>query len=321
MTADVAPLALAIGHSTDVESGTGLTVVRGVDAPFRCGATVLGRATGTRELDVLSARHLVDRVDAVLLTGGSAYGLAAADGVMRWMEERGRGFAVAGGVVPIVPAAVIFDLSPIGRFDARPTAAMAYDACEAATTTQIAEGSVGAGTGATVGKGMGVGYAMKGGLGIWTERAGPTTVAALAVVNAIGDVRDGEGRILAGARAPAGGFQDVERSLRSMPAAATQTPFQHTTLAIVATNALLDRESLVQLSAAAAAALYRRITPVGTSYDGDVIFAISPLEGDRVAALRLEVLAVHALEQAVERAVRLAHGADGIPGFADGSAG
>ncbi len=319
MTADLVPLALAIGHATDVEGGTGLTVVRGVDAPFRCGATILGRATGTRELDVLSSRHLVDRVDAVLLTGGSAYGLGAANGVMRWMEERGRGFAVTGGVVPIVPAAVIFDLSPIGRFDARPTAEMAYDACEVATTTQVAEGSVGAGTGATVGKGLGAEYAMKGGLGVWTERAGPVTVAALAVVNAIGDVRDGEGRILAGARSPMGGFSDVERSIRSMPAAATQMPFQHTTLAVVATNAVLDRASLCQLSAAAAAALYRRVTPVGTSYDGDVIFAIAPLEGERLRALHLEVLAVHALEQAVERAVRLASGTDGVPGLADRS--
>lgn len=319
MTADLSPLAIAIGHATDLDGGTGLTVVRGVDAPFRCSATALGRATGTRELDALSPRHLVDQVDAVLLTGGSAYGLGAADGVMRWMEERGRGFTVAGGVVPIIPAAVIFDLSPIGRFNARPTAQMAYEACDVATTTQVAEGSVGAGTGATVGKGLGAAYAMKGGVGIWTERVGPVAVAALAVVNAIGDVHDGEGRILAGARSPGGGFRDIEHSIRSISAAPTQMPFQHTTLAVVATDAMLDRASLSQLSAAAAAALYRRITPVGTSYDGDVIFAIGALDGERFPTLQLEVLAVHALEQAIERAVRLARGADGVPGLADRS--
>ncbi len=317
MTADLAPLGLAVGHATDLEGGTGLTVVRGVDTPFRCSATCLGRATGTRELDALSPRHLVDRVDAVLLTGGSAYGLGAADGVMRWMEERGRGFAVAGGVVPIVPAAVIFDLSPIGRFDARPTAAMAYAASQMATATQVEEGSVGAGTGATIGKGVGLQYAMKGGVGIWTERSGPLAVTALAVVNAIGDVRDEEGRIVAGARSPDGEFRDVESSVRSTLTAVAPRFYQHTTLAVVATNALLDRQSLEQLSAAAAAALYRRITPVGTSFDGDVIFAIGPLDGDRVPALHVEVLAVRALEYAIERSVRLARGADGIPGLAD----
>src|SRR2546423_163409 len=152
---DWTPFGLAIGHATDDVGATGVTVVRGVDGAFRAAAAVLGRATGTRELETLAPWHVADRCDAILLAGGSAYGLDAAAGVMRWMEERGRGFAVGGGVVPIVPAAVLFDLSPLGDFHARPTADMAYAACERARADNIAEGSVGAGTGATVGKAAG----------------------------------------------------------------------------------------------------------------------------------------------------------------------
>src|SRR6476620_895432 len=124
---------LAVGHTTDVEGATGCTVVRGTEGPVRCSVHVVGRATGTRELALLEPGHLVGRVDAILLSGGSAYGLDAAAGVRRWMDERGRGFAVGAGVVPIVPSAVLFDLIPLGRFDARPSAEMGYDACDRAT--------------------------------------------------------------------------------------------------------------------------------------------------------------------------------------------
>ncbi|HKO14680.1 MAG TPA: P1 family peptidase, partial [Gemmatimonadaceae bacterium] len=215
MTADLGRVGLAIGHATDVDGATGLTVIRGVAGPCAGGVAVVGRATGTRELDALSSTSLSGRVDAVLLTGGSAYGLDAAAGVMRWMEERGRGFVVPRGVVPIVPAAVIFDLSPLGRFDARPSVAMAYDACERASSTNIDEGAVGAGTGATVGKMAGPASAMKGGFGCAMESTADEQlhVAAAAVVNALGDVRDQAGRIIAGARAPGGGFLDAARLL------------------------------------------------------------------------------------------------------------
>ena len=320
MSPDFSPFGLAVGHATDAEGATGLTVVRGVEHPFRAAAAVLGRATGTRELDALSPHHLVDRVDAILLTGGSAYGLGAADGVMRWMEERGRGFSVGGGVVPIVPAAVIFDLAPLGAFDARPTAAMAYAACDDARSTSIDEGSIGAGTGATVGKGAGVERAMKGGVGCWVEQADALAVGALAVVNAVGDVRDEAGRIIAGGRADDGGFVDVARSIaRQGPAVAAPGArgMRNTTLAIVATNALLTRVELAQLARASGAALARRITPVGTSFDGDVLFAACPASGAPASPLQVETLAVRALEMAIERAVRLARGWDGIPGLAD----
>ena len=134
---------LLVGHATDADGATGCTVVRGVDGPFRAAVHVVGRATGTRELALLDPGQLVDRVDAILLAGGSAYGLDAAAGVMRWMEERGRGFPVGAGVVPIVPAAVVFDLAPLGRFDARPTPALGHAACEAAVATPSERGSKG----------------------------------------------------------------------------------------------------------------------------------------------------------------------------------
>jgi len=298
---------LVVGHATDFEGATGCTVIRGETAPFRCAVHVVGRATGTRELALLEPGHLVDRVDAILLAGGSAYGLDAAAGVMRWMEERGRGFPVGAGVVPIVPAAVVFDLAPLGRFDARPTAAMGHDACEAAVA-EPQEGSVGAGTGATVGKVIGGEGSMKGGIGIGAADAQGIVVRALAVVNAVGDVRDATGGIVAGARDGGGQFID---SASWIARGASDAPRFHdlagrnTTLCVVSTNAALDRVALASVARAASAALYRRITPVGTMFDGDVVFATAPCEdGVPAAQAQVEVLAVRALEIAIERGVR-----------------
>jgi len=321
---DLSSFGLAVGHATDAGGATGLTVVRGVGAPLRAAVVVAGRASGTRELHALAPDHLADRADAVLLTGGSAYGLDAAAGVMRWMEERGRGFPVGAGVVPIVPAAVVFDLAPLGRFDARPTAAMAYEACDGAASAGIAEGSVGAGTGTMVGKGAGVEWAMKGGFGCAVARAGGAAVAALAVVNAFGDVRDASGAILAGARRAGGGFADTAALIAGSAAGGGRfgdLAMRNTTLALVAAGVPLGRMELRQLAGAAAAALYRRITPAGTTFDGDVVFAVCPAgEPPSVAGalMPLEALAVQALEEAIERAVRLARGRDGVPGLADG---
>ena len=333
MSADLGPLGIAVGHATDEEGATGLTVIRAIDGPMRGGAAVFGRATGTRELHTLGADHLADRVDALLFTGGSAYGLDAAAGVMRWMEEQQRGFAVPGGVVPIVPAAVVFDLAPLGRFDARPSAQMAYDACAGARSSGIAEGSVGAGTGATVGKIAGPRAAMKGGVGVAIEGSIRWHVGAIAVVNALGDVRDERGGIIAGARLLDGAkessaehrFIDAARILADgrpgtmAPRLGKTVP--NTTLCAVVTDAPLSRVALSQVARAAGAALFRRITPTGTSVDGDVVFALAPaMSGVRMLAegtMELEALAVVALESAIERAVRQARGRDGIPGLAD----
>lgn len=349
---DFESLGVVVGHASDDAGATGLTVVRAATGGMRAAAAVVGRASGTREMHPLSPDHLVDRVDAILLTGGSAYGLDAAAGVMHWMEERGRGFPVGAGVVPIVPAAVVFDLAPLGRFDARPTPAMAFEACERASARGVAEGSVGAGTGTTVGKGAGIERAMKGGVGCATAFAGGDGVGALAVVNAFGDVRDADGQIVAGARDSDGRFLDSTRLVgagASSPRfsdAAARTAMANTTLAVVATSAPLGRLELAQVARAATAALYRRITPAGTTFDGDVVFAVAApdrgappqhevansSDGERhqsaaagiappplapVDLMRFETLAVLALEEAIERAVRLARGRDGVPGLAD----
>ena len=319
--ADLAALGIAVGHATDAGGGTGCTVVRPESGAMRGAAAVIGRATGTRELLPLTTHHLVDRVDAILLTGGSAYGLDAAAGVMRWLEERGRGFDVGGGVVPIVPAAVIFDLAPLGRFDARPTPEMAYAAADKARSYDVGEGSVGVGTGATVGKAAGPARAMKGGFGCATARSGELVAAAMVVVNALGDVRDGEGRIIAGARDDDGFADSAAILARGLPAhfadAQGEIAPVNTTLAVIAVNAAFSRADLGAVAESAAGALYRRITPVGTAFDGDIVFALAPLEGPRGDVLAAGVVAGAALEAAIEHAVRLARGRDGIPGLLD----
>src|SRR2546426_1972015 len=310
---------LNVGHWTDLARATGCTVVLAPEGGMRAACAVRGRATGTRELDALHPRHLVGQVDAILLTGGSAYGLGAADGVVRWLRERGRGFPVGpAGVVSIVPTAVIFDfdLAPGSKADRWPTADDAYRAC-AAAGSDIAEGTVGAGTGATVGKVLGPRRAMKGGVGTWASRGeGDVVVGALVVLNAVGNILDGAGRVLAGARGPDGEFADALAYLAAGGAPFGATP--NTTLAVVATNAALDRVGLENLAHAAGDALARRIVPYGTAFDGDVVFAVSTAAVAAATPLQVEALAALALPEAVERAVRLARGARDIPGLADG---
>ena len=311
---------IAVGHATDSNGGTGLTVIRGVDAPLRASAHVLGRATGSRELALLDPSARNDRVDAIMLTGGSAYGLDAAAGVMRWMEEHARGFPVPGGVVPIVPAAVLFDLIPLGRFDARPTAEMAYRACSDASPRDIAEGSVGAGTGCTVGKAAGPAQCMKGGLGVavaGTSGGSGVMATAIVAVNAFGHVCDAAGKIIAGPRGADGALIDTERAIMSGAAGPPRSAGANPTRAVVALNIALSNVDRHQVARAASAAFYRRIRPAGTSFDGDVVFAVSPMEGRTGALLLAEVAAVAAVEEAIERAVRFAKGRDGIPGLAD----
>jgi L-aminopeptidase/D-esterase-like protein len=305
-----------VGHATDAEGATGCTVVLAPPVGMPCTAHVRGRATGSRELDACRPEALAGRVDAIVLTGGSAYGLAAADGVMRWMEARGRGFRVGPGVVPIVPAAVVFDLLPLGRFDARPGPEMGAQACDSAAR-DVAEGSVGAGTGATVGKVLGPSHAMKGGVGTWAARSGEVVVGALAVVNAFGDVCDAEGRVVAGARAEDGGFAGSAAILAAAGAAGgALRAAPHTTLVVIATNAALDRLGLGGVARAGADALARRVVPSGTAVDGDVLFACSA-GAVTAGAAQVEQLAREATETAVERAVRTARGREGIPGLGD----
>ncbi len=308
---------IAVGHATDHVGATGCTVVMATSGSLRASAFAFGRATATREFALLDPIASNDRIDAILLTGGSAYGLDAAAGVMRWMEERSRGYAIAYGVVPIVPAAVVFDLAPLGKFSSRPTPDMAYAACDAATPSGWAEGSVGAGTGCTVGKLYGPAHAMKGGLGV--GYAGSDLAAtAIAVVNAVGHVRDRDGTIIAGPRDPRGGIADSEQV--GMVRGLFVDPGANTTIAVVALNRGFSKVDLNRIARASSAALARRIGPSGTSYDGDVVFAVCP-SGAALAApadlVRAEIAATAALEGAIIRAVQQAKGRDGVPGLAD----
>ena len=314
---------LAVGHASDETGATGCTVIRGIRDPHRASCAVIGRATGSRELALLEPGHLVERVDAILLAGGSAYGLDAVAGIMRWMEARGRGFPVGSGVVPIVPAAVLFDLAPLGVPTARPTAAMAEAACESAVSEGIAEGSVGAGTGLTVGKIAGRDNAMKGGFGLAVTEGTGCAAVAMVAVNAFGDVRDAAGRIIAGARTEkrSKDFADTARIIAQgaagPPRAFAAAAAPNTTLAVVAVDVALSKLELQQLARSATAAFHRRISPAGSSYDGDIVFALAPMEGLSAPLAQAEMLVVAALEQAIERAVRLTKGRDGVPGLAD----
>ncbi|HSJ15706.1 MAG TPA: P1 family peptidase [Longimicrobiales bacterium] len=296
---------LRIGHAHDLAARTGCTVLLG---PFRAAVDVRGMATGSRELYALSVLHVAPAADAILLSGGSAFGLAAADGVSEWLEEHGHGFFTPYGRVPIVAAAVLFDLG-VGSPAVRPGPAMGRAACEAASAEAPAEGRVGAGTGATVGKVLGPAAAMPGGFGCATSRFGEWTLTAVAAVNALGDVRAADGRIIAGARGADGAFVDSAVWLRKRGAAAADLPEAgtSTTLVAVVTDAPASRPELEALARMAATALARRITPVHTPIDGDVTFAASTSTEaagiGAVALLGLGSAATDALERALERAV------------------
>jgi L-aminopeptidase/D-esterase-like protein len=261
-------------------------------------------ATGTRELDVLSPRHLVDKVNALLLTGGSAFGLSAADGVMEWLEETGQGFDTGVAKVPIVPAAVIFDLNP--EVD-RPGSREGRQAAAGASTEPVPEGRVGAGAGATVGKLLGPEASSLGGVGSTSREWGGGTVGALAVVNALGDVVAEDGSVLAGARAADGVRPGSDGIALQGLRADSGFPGTNTTLAVVATDLPLDRVDLGKLAEMASAAFPRAVSPVNTPFDGDLLFALSTAEDTARLSpnelLALGVLARSLTEEAIRRAV------------------
>lgn len=298
---------LRAGHATHSSGGTGCTVLLG---PFRAACDVRGLATGTRDIDALSPLHLVPQVDAILLTGGSAYGLAAADGVMSWIAEHGGGFDVGVARVPIVPAAVIFDLKGDGNV---PNAATGRLACENAGTAALAEGRIGAGAGATIGKLRGAAHADPGGIGTHAVRFGEHTIAAIVVVNALGDVLDFDNSTIAGARNDDGTFLNTLGALSSLSAqniGAFAAPATNTTLAVVATDAPLSRNALQTVARAASCALVRRIAPANTVFDGDIVFVVSTApeirEFTSPELLAFGAGAQMALENAIIRAARAA---------------
>lgn len=314
---------IRVGQVSDVEAVTGCTVILFGPEGAAAGVDVRGSAVGEREMETLRIGHLVEHIHALVLAGGSAFGLEAAAGVMRYLEEQGIGFDTGVARVPIVPAAIIFDLG-VGNTKRRPDAAMGYEAAARATGEAVEEGSVGAGTGATVGKLFGLRQATKGGLGSATvELTEGVKVSALAVVNAFGDVREpNSGRILAGARRSetSAEFADtVAQMKRGLVRAAFGSPasaLTSTTLAVVASNARFDRPALTKIAAMAQNGLARAIAPVHTLFDGDVVFALSL--GEKQADLNtVGTVAAEAVAEAIVRGVRQARGLGGVPAAGD----
>lgn len=267
---------LSVGHAHNLAARTGCSVVLCGAEGAVAGVDVRGAAPGTRETDLLAPENLVERVHAIVLTGGSIFGLDAACGVVRWLEARGVGFDTGVARVPIVPAAVIFDLAE-GDAQVRPDAAMGYEACERAASQTVKEGRVGAGAGATVGKLLGMAMASAGGIGTASMKlAGGATVGAIVVVNAFGDIVEPDsGGIVAGARSPGGGWLDTQRTLATGSPASPLSVMQNTTLAVVATDAALTKAQARKVAAMAHDGLARAIRPIHTMFDGDTIFALS----------------------------------------------
>ena len=284
------------------------------------GVAVRGSAPGTRETDLLDPSNLVEQVHAIVFSGGSAFGLDAASGVMRYLEERKVGFPFGGAYVPIVPAAVLFDLPVGGKPMIRPDTSCGYAAAKAATDGPIAEGSVGAGAGATVGKFGGFGNAMKGGIGTASiTLPSGLTVAALVALNAAGDIVDpSTGRIIAGVRGPDGrSFVDARTILRT-GATAPQRPGENTTLGLIATNARVTKAQARKIAEMAHDGFARAIVPAHTMNDGDTIFAIGTgaFTGDANVTI-LGGLAAEVMQDAILRAVREATGVPNFPAIRD----
>lgn len=301
---------IRVGHDTNLEAATGCTVIL-CDTPAVGGVDVRGSAPATRETDLLRPMNLVEEVNAVVLTGGSAYGLDAASGVMRYLEEHDIGYHTGVARVPIVPAAAIFDLA-FGSPTVRPDAAAGYRACDKATTEPVMQGNVGAGAGATVGKMAGPSFMMKGGLGsASTQLSDGTIVGALVVVNAVGDVIDPQTqRVVAGARNQAG--EDLFAT----------NPFGNTTIAVVATNASLTKEQVNKVAQMAHDGMAQAIRPAHTMFDGDAIFALAlgpktqTLTNSSIAASLTSTIGAAAaitLARAILKAVRHATELHGLP--------
>ncbi|MEO8972052.1 MAG: P1 family peptidase [Ktedonobacteraceae bacterium] len=300
---------IRVGHDTNLAAGTGCTVIL-CDTPTVGGIDVRGGAPATRETDLLRPMYMVEAVHAIVLTGGSAFGLDAASGVMRYLEERGIGFDTGVAKVPLVPAAAIFDLA-FGDATVRPDAAAGYRACEQATAEPVAQGNVGAGTGATVGKMMGPALAMKGGLGsASTQLPDGTLVGAIVAVNALGDILDLQTQqIIAGVRNPAGGF-------------VFGNPAGNTTIAVIATSASLSKVEANKVAQMAHNGLAMAIRPAHTMFDGDTVFALATgaqtqtRPDPATAALQVSSIGAAAattLARAIVKAVRNATDLHGVP--------
>jgi len=311
----------SLGHGTDLSGKTGVTVILCPQGALAA-AEVFGSATGTRQFDSLVlSHHVASRAHAVVLAGGSGFGLSAADPVVAHLEARGQGFVVGDlGVVPLVPTAILFDLG-FGDPKARPGRTLAEAALGDAEGEgdRVAVGSVGAGTGATVGKTRGVECAMKGGFGFasLSVPGGPTVAAAVAV-NAFGDVRDLSGRLVAGCRAAPGSHDLVgaDRVLAALPPDAAHPWEGNTTLAVVMTDAALTKAAALKVCRMAFGGCYRTLVPALSLYDGDLVVVLSRGEV-RASVNQVGVLAERAVAEAILTAVRAADGFGLLPAVAD----
>ena len=309
---------IKVGHHTLTERPTGCTVIL-TEAGVVAGVDVRGGAPGTRETDLLDPVNMVQKVHAIVLSGGSAFGLDSASGVMRYLEEKGVGFDAFVAKVPIVPAAILFDLGVGGSPKIRPTAECGYAAAQAATDGPVAEGNVGAGAGATVGKTGGPARSMKAGIGS-AAIALPSglVVAELVAVNAVGDIIDpAAGRVVAGVRNADGkGFADARRLIRS--GALARRPGENTTIGVVATNATLTKAEATKVAQMAHDGYARAISPAHTMADGDTVFALATgtLAGEGNATL-VGALAAEVMADAIVRAATQATGIPGIPAVRD----
>lgn len=310
---------IRVGHFTDRRNATGCTVIL-CETATAAAVDTRGGAPGTRETDVLGLANLVRKCHAIVLTGGSAFGLAAADGVMRWLGERQAGFPTAHRPVPIVSAAVLYDLG-LGNAMAAPTSDDGYRAAARAKGGAVAEGSVGAGTGATVAKLLGADTALKGGLGT-ASLVGPNgiVVGALVATNAVGSLSDPEtGKPVAGPRGAKGKFVPLPEALARRTEAFELTPGENTTLICVATNAALEPHQLQRVCTHAHDGFARVVVPAHTTGDGDIAFAVSmgALAVKPYDALTVGALAARAVEIALLRSVTMAKGTNGVPSAAE----
>ncbi|MDP2369975.1 P1 family peptidase [Rhodoferax sp.] len=300
---------IEVGHFTDTRRPTGCSVIIARQGAV-AGVDVRGAAPGTRETDLLQPSNLVERVHAITLSGGSAWGLDAASGVMQWLEEHGIGLPVGFGLVPIVPAAVLFDL-PVGDYRIRPDARAGYAACVAASAAAPLEGNVGAGAGALVGKAFGIAHAMKGGIGTASLRVEGITVGAIVACNAVGDVVDPDtGWVVAGARTVDGlRLRDTRAALLAGEPMSPVLAGTNTTIGVIATDAILSKPQAQRLAQVAHDGLARAINPVHTMLDGDTLFALATGQSGKAASMMLlGTLAAEVTARAVLRAIAAARG-------------
>ena len=318
---------ILVGQQSDLEGLTGCTVVLCKDGAV-VGVDVRGSAPGTRETDLMRPCNMVERAHGILLAGGSAFGLNASTGVVKYLEEQHVGLDVGCAKVPLVGGAVLFDLAA-GNPDARPDAHMGYMACVEASSGEVEEGNVGAGTGATVAKALGAQFSVKGGTGTYSMKVGclpdgrELVVGAIVAVNALGDIVDGNEMVACGFdRVNHVRLSAMDTMLKGISSAVNAGIGTNTTIAVVATNVKLDKEGANKVAQMAHDGMARVTMPSHTMYDGDTIFALSTCEGELTGDKTLDVTlvgsaAAKCLSEAILRAVRKASGVDGIPSVSD----